>query len=226
MEKKAIQKRDIGKKEEYAIRIYSDSISDGPTVKVNCKVCTCPCRSDIEKKYTETKSYQDAFDVLAAKNITDISYHAVRRHLITHFLAHEQDLMVKEYAENLSGYLDQRHDKRTQILERIKMIQKQMYKVGSMAENANLLDNIKSVDALKKAAETILLHEKEIESMDRDLEPVTLLMHNFRNIIQEKAEELSNQGHKTFNNQDVSGILSDIFTKLMNSVEGVLVRKD
>ena len=202
---------------DYTISQFAKTISGEVIARSDCKVCASPLRKKIEKRYMESNSYKAAYQEVA-KSKVDISYSAVRRHLINHFVAHERALMIKDYADSLSDILEQKYDRRQQLVERIKILQRRMYIVESMAESVDFYDTLKVVDAIKKLADTITTHEKEVSTMDRDMEPVDLLLVNLKNIIQEKLESSSNQ--------DVNDALKDVFHKLANSVEGVLVRKE
>jgi len=212
-------KKDIELKtdEKFLITEYANKISGDIIARSDCKMCSSPLRKQVEKKFVNSKSYTAAFKILE-KAEADISYGAMRRHLINHFIAQERALMVKDYSSSLLDMLEQKYDRRQQLVERIKIMQRRLYMVEAMAESLDFYDTLKAVDAVKKICDTITTHEKEVATMDTAMEPVDLLIINLKNIVQEKLRESPDQ--------EVKDALMDVFNKLTDSVDGILVRKE
>jgi hypothetical protein len=195
---------------------YADGISDGTISKKNCKLCQSPSRVEVEEKFLVTNSFTAASRILE-KNGEDIDYSSVRRHLMNHLIVQQQQMAVKEYASQISSILKEHYNIRTQILERIKIMNRKMYVIEAMTEGQTLDEMRRSADAIKKLVDTIASAEKDLQAIDQTMQPVQILINNFKNIIQEEL--------KKTNSDDVKEVIKTIWNKLIHSVEEEIVPK-
>ena len=195
---------------------YANDISEEAFFKKNCKLCQSPLRSDVEKKFLETNNFTAAYRVIE-KSDENIDYSSVRRHLLNHLVVQQQQIAVKEYASQISDILKQRYNIRAQILERIKIMQRKMYVIESLTEGQNLDEMRRSVDAVKKLADTISAAEKDLQEIDQAMQPAQLLINNLKNIIHDEL--------KNTQSDEVKETIKNIWNKLIHSVEEVLVPK-
>ena len=181
----------------------------------DCKVCNSKYRAEIEEKYTETNSYKAAFRIV--KGIEDISYHAIRRHIDNHLVAHERALLVKEYSENVDKLVKMDFNRRNQLVERVAILHRKLFLIEALSENLDIDQMLKCADTVKKLSDSILTHEKEVAAIDQKMEPVIILVNNFKNTINKKMTEAPSN--------EVKQALYDLLDEIIKSSEHILVEK-
>jgi len=197
---------------------FANKIPDKFIQRENCKLCKAECREEVEKQYAETENLKSAYNV-AQKYDKNIGYHAVRRHILNHFVAHERALALKEYVKTLNEtVVSKKYSRRRQLVERVYMLQHRMAEMEAMTEGASLAEMAKTADAIKKLSDSITTHEKEIEVIDRKFEPVTILVNNLISIIDEEI--------KKRNDPKISECLASVYEKLTQSVQDTLIEKE
>ena len=100
-------------------------ISDQIVSKTNCKFCQSKYRKDAEERYEQVKNIKAVHKFLQEKG-EDVAYSSVRNHIYNHYLLHERNMKIKEYGEQLSGWIQEDRRRRGSIIERIAIMEKEM----------------------------------------------------------------------------------------------------
>lgn len=215
-EDKPILKKSKNFKSSVLLDIAGNS-SEEVISKINCKVCSSEFRREAEEKYDLTNNIRTSWLFIREKGV-DVSFPSFRNHLLRHYIANQRRMQIKEYAEDIEEILVQKRDKRSQLLEKIAMLEKEMYDLASSNSNVNLEEKRKNNEVIRKMAETSLNYQNAIDEMDNQLKPLDIMLQNFQNII---SEEL-----KRNKSEEVKNALMNVFNKLTNTVQDIMVESD
>jgi len=191
---------------------------DEITIRSDCKVCNSQYRLEAEKKFVDTgNNSRAAYLYLAGKGET-MSYSSVYRHMIYHFLAQERNLLLKEYSGEIDKLMQQKYDKRKQLMERISMLTHRMYMIENMSEGKDLKEMLASADATKKLCDSITSLETELDKMDQEIKPVEIILNNLKNAVSEEMKIANAE-----KNENMKNVLMRLFERVASSVEDILV---
>jgi hypothetical protein len=202
--------------QNYLLAACTNEVNDEMMFRSDCRTCSSQYRKEAEEKFETTGSSKAAYVFLASKG-EKISYHAVRRHMINHFQAQERNLMLKEYAKKVGSLMKHKYDRRQQLSERIAIMQSKIYDIEALSEGAELKDLMASADAIKKLSDSIAVSEKELDTLDKDMEPAKILVKNLTTIIKEEMSSAINE--------EVKLSLDRVFDKLINSIKNIRIEK-
>jgi len=199
---------------------YTEKLRKVPDVikRPNCKFCNSPNRAEAEEKYEETGNARAVYRFLADDKKEDISCIAVENHLKKHYFSQKRNELLKDYAENFEQFVVLKRDKRSQLLERIAILNKEMYELAAMSQYGDLDERRKSSESIKKIAECILAHEKEIELMDESMKPVDIVIKHLQQVISDEI--------KGTNSEEVKRALMNVIDKCYSSLKDVFVETD
>jgi len=215
MNKKEIQKIN---NEELPLS-FANKIPDKFIQRENCKLCKSEFREKIEAEYSKTDSLKAAWRLAEQLDQENLSYWSVRRHLINHYVAHQRALALKEYTKTLlETVVSKRYNRRKQTIDRIYMLQHRMAELESLTEGTSVAEMVKTADAIKKLADSITAHEKEVEAIDKKFEPVTILINNLLSMMHEEI--------KKKDDPKISECLTHIYERLTQSVQDTFIEKE
>ena len=208
---------DIVKKENIIYPILSNIDSNDNLIfnKTNCKFCQSEHRAEAEFEFEKTGSMKAAFRILKEQYKEEITYPAVRNHIINHYLVIEKKIKIKEYGEQLKGWINSERSRRWAMLERVGMLEREMVNIASETNGKDLDEQRKSADSIKKICDAIMALEDKISEMDKTLEPVEIVVTRLSDIISNEI--------KTSNSNEVKKTLSDIMKKLSESVRDLYI---
>ena len=208
---------DIVKKEDIVYPILSNiDKSDNLIVnKTNCKFCQSQHRAEAEFEFEKTSSIKAAFRILTDQYKEDITYPAVRNHIINHYIVSEKKVKIKEYGEQLKEWVNSERSRRWSMFERIAMLEREMANIASETNGKDLEEQRKSADIMKKLCEAISSMEDKIDEMDKSLEPVEIIVFRLNDIISNEI--------KSSNSNDVKRALSDVMKKLSESIKDIYI---
>ena len=157
---------------------YSNILKSDELVrhKRNCKLCQSKYRAEAEMKYEETESFRAVYNFVQKKE--NITYQSVWRHLRNHYLPQRDNALVSQYAVEIDKMMSLRRDRKQQILERIAILQRRMYRIEAATEGADLKEQRFTVKSLKDLSDSILNHERELEDVEKGTELVRLVFAN------------------------------------------------
>lgn len=195
---------------------YIDSLGKEFKPKTNCKTCMSEFRQEAEEQYEKTHSLTATHLFLKNKG-EDITYLAVRNHILCHYKKHEMNMRLKEWAEDIPAFVQQDKNKKAALEERIAILSQQLMAIASQAHDGNLEEQRRTSEATRKLSESILLHEKKIEEMDHAMEPVFIIIEKLKDIVSIRI--------KQSNSEDVKRELMTVFEQLIDSVKDLKVEK-
>jgi len=215
--------KDIEKAEKHSFNSTLAQLTDIEAElapKARCKLCNSTYREEVETKFDETNSLKAAYNILKDNNV-DIDYHAMRRHLINHYVSQQRMLDIKEYAGSTLDRMKKsgRYIWRNQIMERIAIFNNQLYTIGSMSAGLDVDENRRSAEIMTKLNNSILSLEQELNQLDNQAQPVNILMNNLGSIITDEI----NSANK---DEKVKQALMNVLNKVINSVKDVVVEKE
>ena len=202
---------------------YADVLEKNALIKnkENCKLCQSPFRAEAEMAYEETESFRAVYNFIKQKE--NITYQSVWRHLRNHYLPQRDDVLVAQYAVEIDKMMQLRRSRKQQINERIAILQRRMYRIEAATEGAELKEQRFTVKSLKDLSDTILAHERELESMEKGAEVVKMVIANLKLIMQEEIEDSENSDDN--NNKGVKKALLRVWKKLADSLKEVEIDK-
>jgi len=166
----------------FPILSNTEKISDKIVNKNNCKFCQSKYRKEAEDRYEQVKNIKVVHKFLEEKG-ESVAYSSVRNHIFNHYLVHERNIKIKEYGEQLEGWINEDRKRRGSIIERIAIMEKEMATIASNTIGQSLEDQRRNADILKKLSDTITALEDKIEEIDNALEPVEIIVNKLSDII-------------------------------------------
>jgi len=197
---------------------YTQNIKEDIICSSKCKLCQSKFRIEAEQKYEESNRNITAVLRFLKANGEEITHPAVRNHLVMHYQQQDTNIRVREYAKNLEPLLVQKRDKRSQLKERIAILEKESYDMLALTDGSDLDEKRKTADTLKKMFDTIIVCEKEIDIMDEALKPVDLMVKNLQVIVSEVIKE--------YKSEEVKRALMSVWDKVTASVADTFVESD
>jgi len=189
---------------------YSDMQPDSIIHRSDCKLCNSEYREAVEREFSSSDSYKAAYNKIRMKD-PSISYDAVRRHILNHFTPYMRGIMIKSYAKNIEKMMQSKYVVKQEITERIRILQDKIYDIGSMSSGANFVNTVKAADTLCKLTSAIARLDEQLIEINRELEPVYMVIQNLKDIINDVIKET--------NNPEITRAVKEIFTRLVESVK-------
>jgi ABC-type Na+ transport system ATPase subunit NatA len=180
--------------------------------KENCKLCTHDCREEVEKLYEDqkVKNISAIYKILTETRHMDISYPAVRNHLLYHYQVVKSNVDLAEYAEDLQQWVDKQRDKSHAVRSRIAILEKEMVTIAESSQGLDLVERRRNAEIIKKLAETIMALEGKLEDSMEKMKPVTIVFKQLQIIID---DELSQSQSTT-----ARKVLTNVFERLRDSI--------
>lgn len=177
--------------------------------KSNCKLCQSEYRDEAELEFDKTPNYLHLTEWLNQKGL-DVSYPAVRNHILHHYKYDERKDFMLEYAEDIKRWAENCQDKVSSIKNRIGLLSKQMTEIASQSEDLKTIDEKrKSAETTKKLAECILTHEEKLDQYEKSMEPITLIFQQLKIIISDEM--------KQNNSEEAKRVLLNVLEKIQKS---------
>ncbi len=194
------------------LRNFLSDVSEEMLSKPNCKLCNSKYRREAESKYLENrKSIRVTVNFLKEKG-EEVSYSGVRNHLLRHCVAEDRIERTQEYAADLSLWIGRNIDTRQRLVERIVMLERAMITLGALAEDENLDNYRKNIELMKKLSDGISILEDKLESMDRQMEPVELIIEKLKDVVRIKVQKVKTIAERTA----VLSVMEDLSEQLPN----------
>jgi len=199
---------------ESSLMRFCDGLTDQPVSVKTCKFCQSKHREAAESEFERTKGYASAYNLLKNKGV-DISRPAVRNHLKQHYLSIERKARVAAYAADLPSFLEQDQNRKTQLRERVWMLQRLMYDIASDSDDISLDERRKSADAMKKLSDAITSLEDSIEQIDQKMEPVEVVIEKLSTMIGNRVKKTDDENTKR--------MLMDMVDELVKITDDIFV---
>ena len=185
-----------------------------PNVK-SCKLCNSEYRTEAEELYDRTKDCKRVQKFLNDDRLQDISYGAVRNHLRFHYEMVSDNILIKEYANELQAWLGIQENQIDALQRTMAMIEREMMIIASHNDGLSLSERRKNNDTIVKLGTLQLSYRSKIEELQGDRKPVTLMINQLKIVLQEELQaDGSGERKKVINN---------IIAKLQDSIGETMV---
>jgi hypothetical protein len=106
----------------------------------------------------------------------EVSYPAVRNHIINHYKASQKYMFMEGYAEDIKKWMAMPNDRIPALKKRRAILEREM--VGLGAENDDKFGDEKrrNIELMKKLADTLLNYDSKIDELYKRMEPVTMVL--------------------------------------------------
>lgn len=167
----------------------TDEISGEPVLKANCKLCNSSFREEAEEKFMASGNYFAVYKYLSSKGET-ISPNAVRNHLENHFAKPLLELRMKDYADDLKGWLNNFQTREQRLYGYLSLIDRQIHLLNANTNNTNPEQMRKNTDAVVKLMKEATNIEEMLEKYREGMQPIMVFLERFRDAIREQLQTL------------------------------------
>jgi hypothetical protein len=179
-----------------------------PKPSSDCKLCNSKFRDEAHSRYEKDRSFQSIFNFLKEKG-EEISYAAVRKHLLNHFGVQDSENNIRDLAERLA---------RWEKLDTSEPILLNRYVKLFDIEIADLLGDRsggsdirrKNVELASKLASQVALFKAQLKQLDKELKPVEVIFTNLHRLIEVKVRDS--------NSPEVKRVLAEIYEQISKDV--------
>jgi hypothetical protein len=168
---------DIVKKEEDAFVIpYLQTSSSGDFSHPRCKLCQAECREQAENYFDNTPNYRALVRWLKDNHDLEISYPSVRNHIIYHYKANQKYQYMEGYADDVKKWMQMPNERIPALKKRRAILEREMIGLGAEADDLKGDEKRKTIELMKKLADTLLTYDVKIEELYKRMEPVTMVL--------------------------------------------------
>jgi len=160
--------------------------------RVDCKLCNSKYKEEAEARFDSLKisgtpSYKEVERLLVERG-ENISYPAIRNHLIFHHMSSDQAKALAEFGDKVRDWRDFQGDKFESLTRRICILENEMATIAAMSQGLPLETRRKNSETVAKLASVILSYEGTLKEFEKDREPVAFIMEQLRVIIEEEIK--------------------------------------
>lgn len=165
-----------------ALTPYDEEDCTEIIVKKNCKLCNSEHRAEAEQTFDQYNNIKRVVEFLKNKG-EEISYPAVRNHLIWHYKNQQHAMMMQSYSEDIGKWIDIQSNRQTFIRRQIAALDRQANVIAIQSESQKIEDRLRSAETEKKLRDSIVSYEKQLQEMEGQLAPVTLFIQQINDLI-------------------------------------------
>lgn len=161
-------------------------------VKPNCKLCQSEYRKEAEELYNNGKTTLYIAKWLKEKG-EKISQPAVWNHLQYHFMRQIRAAELKEYAEDVKGWVESRQDRDSELQIQEAVLRRRLYRLELIMENdrTNVDELIRSSKIEIELVKAIHEIEEKREALTEQMKPVEIVIDTLREIISVQIKQSS-----------------------------------
>lgn len=163
----------------------TDNIKAEPVRKSNCKLCNSNLRDEAEEKFMACGNSFVVYKMLAARN-EQISPNAVRNHLESHFMKPLLEMRMKDYADDLKGWLNTYQTKEQRLEGYLSLIDRQIHLLNANTSSTNADELRKNSDAVVKLMKEATNIENTLEKYKEGMQPIMIFLERFRTAIKDQ----------------------------------------
>lgn len=185
--------------------------------RVNCKLCQSEYREQAEEMLLGQRktNYNKILSWLKERGV-DISYAAVRNHMISHFKATEKKMLLKEYSIEIQKWMNVQPNKIQSLKKKIAVMEREIAMISIEGDDISLQEKRKNAEIIKKLSDTLLAYEVKLEEYQQGMEPVGMLMQKLKVIVKDELEKESTT-------ESAKKAISTILSKLQLATEELQV---
>ena len=197
-----------------AIDKIKDCVSDGVVKRSNCKFCQCDCRNESESLWLQTNNISAVYRFIKSKCV-DISYAAVRNHLLNHFQKEISNAQVGEYLNDLSEWRKSQLDKANRLELMVSVLEKRVFDMSSMPYESD--DQYRrNSDVICKMMQQIVSLQDSLDKHRGSFEPVTIFIKRLQEVVELQIQSSSSKETRKVLVQLVSTLEKNIGDLLPN----------
>lgn len=197
-----------------ALECIKESVENAFINKSNCKFCQCDFRSDSESLWLQSNSISAVHRLLKSKEV-DISYAAVRNHLLNHFQKEVSNIQVAEYLHDLSEWRKSQLDKENRLELMLSVLEKRIFELSSTSKESDEQFRRNSDIICKMMQQTISVQDS-LDKHRGSIEPVTIFIKRLQEVIELQIEGANNKETRNALVQVVSTLEKNIGDLLSN----------
>jgi len=150
--------------------------------KVNCKLCQCEFRLEVEELFEKGQSILSICKFLNTKGVI-IAYPSIRNHLLYHYLSPIKSRALQEYADDVSGWIDSKRDRDDELQIQIAMLNRKLFHIELAVEDKDIDTVLRSSKISTEIIQTINDLEDKRKALSDDMKPIEVVINNLSNII-------------------------------------------
>tara|TARA_B100001778_G_scaffold334977_1_gene350088 strand:+ start:6819 stop:7478 length:660 start_codon:yes stop_codon:yes gene_type:complete len=191
----------------------TDELTGEAVCKSNCKLCNSIHRDDAEAKFMASGNYFAVYKFLDGLG-EKISPNAVRNHLENHFMKPLLELRMKDYADDLKGWLNNYQSKEQRLEGYLTLIDRQIHMLNANTDNTNSEQMRKNSDAVVKLMKEATNIEEILEKHREGMQPIMIFIERFRDTIRDQLQSLESA--------EARMALVQILESIEKDVEGIM----
>lgn len=158
--------------------------------KTNCKLCISPHRTSAEEEYAKSANILKVHRRLADDG-EQISYNAVRNHLLVHYRRPELEERLRDYANDIHSWSKIRQEKEEMHRGHISILQRRIMLIEAMTDDMNSESQRKTADSVAKLIDQIGKEQERLEKLRNDESPIKILFLKFEDMVKIKLENMT-----------------------------------
>lgn len=190
--------------------------TDGTICHPTCKICNAEFREDAENFYDGTPNYRALMRWLHDNHNFDISYPAVRNHIIYHYKATQKHQFMEGYADDVKKWMRMPNDRIPALKRRRAILEREMVGLGTEVDDMKGDEKRKHIELMKKLADTLIVYDTKIEDLYKRMEPVTMVLTQL-NIIMTDVVKNAHEDETKEAFDEVIGKLELVINDIINS---------
>lgn len=162
-----------------------------PVMKSNCKLCQAKFRAEAEAKFeTFHGNYSALCNWLLKDKKMNISYPAVRNHIIYHYQCTEKQEYLLEYAEDVKKWVNHKENTMEAIKNRMAILDREMFFIAAEGDDLPIEERRKNAETVKRIADTLLSYEAKLADHDKALSPAKIVLNHLQIIVTDEIQNL------------------------------------
>jgi hypothetical protein len=206
----AIQKR----KDDPMVIPYLKTDKRGDICHVTCKLCNAECREEAENYFDSTPNYRALVRWLKDNHDIEISYPAVRNHIIYHYQANQKYQYMEGYADDIKKWMQMPNERIPALKKRRAILEREMVGLGADIDGLKGEEKRKNIELMKKLADTLLVYDTKIDELYKRMEPVTMVLTQL-NII---MTDVVNNSHE----DETKEAFDEVLNKLESAIGDII----
>jgi len=197
-----------------ALEGIKESVKNSFINKPNCKFCQCDHRSDAEGLWLQSSSISAVHRLLRSKDV-EVSYAAVRNHLLSHFQKEASKRQIADYVSDLSEWRKSQIDKESRLELMLSVLEKRIFELSSVPKDSDEQFR-KNSDVICKMIQQTISVQDSLDKHKGSIEPVTIFIKRLQEVIELQIEGSSNRETRRALVQVVSTLEENIGDLLSN----------
>ena len=193
---------------------YEGDGSENIFDKKNCKLCASKHKKEAEECYADGKSMKFVQKTLLEEKFKEeISYPAVRNHLLFHYEAQQRNIQLNEWQQDLIRWMGSEQSRETEMKIRMAILKKAIVRIDLSSEGLSLEEQRKSSSEITKIVGAMLACEKALDEKNKEIDPARRIVVKLGEIISAKI--------KANASQETKAVLASIADELKDAIETI-----